>query len=172
MKIMAAPKGNRFWEVRAKHGRDLLFGDHLLLEAAARSYFEWTEDNPLIEVDYRQGKRVRLPKMRAMTMRGLCVFLGCSVRYFGDFKLRQEEGKHEDYLAVIEWIEEVIYTQKFTGAAAGMLNANLISRDLGLADRSELTGKNGEPLQAAPTVVVNMPEGININLPSNVDGEL
>ena len=32
----------------------------------------------------------------------------------------------------------VIRTQKFEGASAGLLNANIIARDLGLSDKTEL----------------------------------
>jgi hypothetical protein len=31
-----------------------------------------------------------------------------------------------------------MYEQKFSGAAAGLLNPNIIARDLGLADKSEI----------------------------------
>ena len=37
-------------------------------------------------------------------------------------------------------------------------------------ERQELTGKNGAPLNQ--TVVVKMPDGVNLNLPSNTDGEV
>lgn len=43
-------------------------------------------------------------------------------------------------LAVITQAEAVIYEQKFTGAAADLLNPNIIARDLGLADKKELSG--------------------------------
>ena len=41
--------------------------------------------------------------------------------------------------AVIEKIESIIRSQKFEGAAADLLNANIIARDLGLKDSSETT---------------------------------
>nr|WP_261640834.1 DNA-packaging protein [Erwinia mallotivora] len=34
--------------------------------------------------------------------------------------------------------EQIIYNQKFTGAAADLLNANIIARELGLADKREV----------------------------------
>ncbi|MDC9826565.1 terminase small subunit, partial [Devosia sp. ZB163] len=48
-------------------------------------------------------------------------------------------------------VDEIIRAQKFEGAAAGLLNPNIIARDLGLADKQELTGKGGSPLM--PTIV-------------------
>jgi hypothetical protein len=35
--------------------------------------------------------------------------------------------------------------QKFTGAAAGLLNGNLVARELGLADKAEVTGEGAAP---------------------------
>lgn len=34
--------------------------------------------------------------------------------------------------------EEIIYDQKFSGAAADLLNANIIARDLGLKEQSQV----------------------------------
>lgn len=131
--------GNRFWELRSKHGRDKLFESPDLMWQAACEYFEWCEDNPLEEEDYRgkDADRVILHKMRAFTLHGLTSYLGCSTDYFKSFK-NQERAQKEDFLPVIARIEETIYNQKFTGAAAGFLNANIIARDLGLADKQEV----------------------------------
>jgi hypothetical protein len=43
-------------------------------------------------------------------------------------------------------VDEIIRTQKFQGAAADLLNPNIIARDLGLSEKSEITGANGAPL--------------------------
>lgn len=130
-----APKGNNFWELRSKHGRDLLFASPELLREAAVEYFEWCTKHPLIEIDFRGSllKRIRIPKMRAFTMHGLCSYIDCNTNYFRTFKAQQPSN--EGFNMVILWIEETVYNQKFTGAAAGFLNANIISRDLGLADK-------------------------------------
>jgi hypothetical protein len=139
---MAAPKGNQFWKLRSKHGRDKLFASPELLWEAACEYFEWCEKNPLIEIDFKgkDADRVELPKMRAFTLQGLCLYLGCNTDYFKNFR-NQERAGIEDFSPVIAMIEDTIYNQKFTGAAAGFLNANIISRDLGLLDRKELEHK-------------------------------
>lgn len=138
---MAAPEGNRFWELRSKHGRDTLFATPELLWEAACEYFLWCEDNPLIEIEIKvidKGiQRAELPKMRAFTIMGLCLYLDCNSAYFRQFKTKC----HEDFSTVIEKIEEIIYTQKFTGAAAGFLKENIISRDLGLKDKSEIDAR-------------------------------
>lgn len=136
---MAAPQGNRFWELRSSHGRDKLFETPQLLWEAACEYFLWCEDNPLIEIEVKivdkEIEKVELPKMRPFTIHGLCSYLGCSTSYFRAFK-SQERAQKQDFITVIEQMEETLYNQKFSGAAAGFLNANIIARDLGLRDQS------------------------------------
>lgn len=138
---MSAPKGNQFWKLRSKHGRDKLFATPLLLWEAACEYFEWCENNPLYETRgfAYQGivTKETFPKMRAMTMEQLCFYLHCSDSYFRVFKSKLKE-KDEDFLTVIQDIETTIRTQKFQGASADLLNANIISRDLGLMDKSSV----------------------------------
>ena len=135
---MGAPTGNQFWKLRSKHGRDKLFESPELLWEAATEYFEWCEENPLIEVDFRgkDADRVELPKMRAFTLQGLCLYLDCNTAYLRNFK-NQERADGKDFSSIITRIEETVYDQKFSGAASGFFNANIIARDLGLADKSE-----------------------------------
>lgn len=139
--------GNQFWKLRAKHGRDKLFETPQLLWDAACEYFEWCDENPLKEQKAfaYQGKisKTELYKMRAYTLTGLCLYLDCTDAYFRAFK-SQERKDGKDFITVIEKIEKTIYTQKFTGAAADLLNANIIARDLGLSDKIEASTKNTE----------------------------
>lgn len=143
-----APKGNQFWKLRSKHGRDKLFATPELLWQAACEYFQWCVENPLISIEYygKDAKRCEVPKIRAFTMQGLCLYLDCNVGYFKDFKKGLKETDL-DFSAVITRIEETVYTQKFEYAAAGFLNGNIIARDLGLADKKELGGSGGGPIQ-------------------------
>lgn len=141
---MAAPEGNQFWKLRSKHGRDKLFASPELLWEAACEYFEWCEENPLMEskpmvvsMGSNQGSSVEMteiPKMRAFTLHGLCLYLSCSTSYFRAFRSTIKE-QDKDFLTVIDEIEQTIYDQKFTGAASGFLNPNIIARDLGLTDK-------------------------------------
>lgn len=133
---MSAPIGNQFWKLRSKHGRDKLFATPELLEEAANEYFQWCSDNPLMEVDFKgkDATQVELPRMRAFTIHGLCIYLGCNTKYFNDFKA----ANHDGFSEVLTRIMEIIYEQKFTGAAAGFLNPNIIARDLGLKDTSDI----------------------------------
>lgn len=136
---MAAPKGNQFWKARSKHGRDKIFSTPEVLWDACQEYFKWIDDNPLqaAELVKFQGKAKikHLPKMRAMTISGLCIFLDCEQKTWANYRERK------DFLQIITRVEEIIRTQKFTGAAAEMLNPNIIARDLGLADKREHSGE-------------------------------
>jgi hypothetical protein len=133
---MAAPVGNEFWKVRSSHGRKPIFATPDDLWNACVEYFEWVEANPLYETKgfAFQGivTKETFPKMRAMTISGLCIFLDIGRRSWDDYKSR------EDYSPVCEAVEEVIRTQKFEGASADLLNPSIIARDLGLADKSDL----------------------------------
>ena len=139
---MAAPKGNQFWKLRSKHGRDKLFATPELLWEAACEYFEWCEENPLYETKAFafQGTVVteKIPVMRAMTLSQLCFYLNCNEAYFRQFKSELPKGE-KDFSTVIDSIEKTIYNQKFQGAAGNLLNGNIIARDLGLAENTNVT---------------------------------
>ena len=137
---MPAPKGNRFWEKRSSHGRDPVFTDSAQLWKVCQEYFQEVEDNPLWEdkpFNYQGAVVVNtVAKMRAMTIGGLCIFLDICEKTWANYRERK------DFLQVITKAESVIRDQKFSGAAADLLNANIIARDLGLKDESkrEFTG--------------------------------
>ena len=138
--------GNQFWKLRSKHGRDRIFATPQILLEAAYEYFDWCEKHPLIDIDYRnshQGlRKVQLPKMRAFTLEGLTCFLDVNTIYFNDFEYSLK-GKTDqlslDFSKVITHIRQICARQKFEGAAAGFLNANIIARDLGLRDNTDIT---------------------------------
>lgn len=148
---MAAPKGNKFWKKRSSHGLNPIFTDPDVLRNACEQYFEWVEENPLYERKAFHASGIitetDIPKMRAMTISGMCIFLGISHDTWGRYR------KKEDLCVVTTWAEEIIRTQKFEGAAAEFLNANIIARDLGLKDQSErkLTGDVENPISISAT---------------------
>lgn len=143
---MAAPEGNQFWKARSTHGRKPIFANPDDLKAACLEYIDWVEANPLYatELVTYQGKSTleSVPKMRPMTLSGLCIFLDI------DRVTWREYDKREAFTSVTTCVEEIIRTQKFEGAASGFLNPNIIARDLGLVDKieSEVVGKDGGPI--------------------------
>lgn len=132
---MGAPKKNQFWKARSKHGRDKIFKSPKQLWDACVEYFDWCEKNPIITYKpfSSDGKswNHEVPVMRAMTIQGLCIFLDVTTETWNNYK------KDKDFFGVITRAEEVMYNQKFTGASAGVLNANIIARDLGLKEQTE-----------------------------------
>lgn len=142
---MPAPKGNQFWKLQSKHGRDKLFATPELLWETACEYFQWCDDNPLQENKVINSSKEGIKdhpvnKMRAYTLNGLFLYFNCTDSYFRAFKAQERKNK-EAYITVITRIEKTIYEQKFTGAAADLLNPNIIARDLGLIDKKETTGE-------------------------------
>jgi hypothetical protein len=138
---MAFPKKNDFWKKRIKHGRDMLFSTPEILMKQAYRYFQWCIDNPLWESVVSAGKIIEVPKMRAMTLEGMCIFLGIGVSTFNDY-CRESNDRYKDFSEVTNKIKGIIKTQKFEGAAAGLLSANIIARDLGLKEKTENENTN------------------------------
>ena len=143
---MQFQKGNKFWLARSSHGRNPIFSNPEQLRNACYEYFEWVEENPLYEekIFHSQGiiTKDTITKMRAMTIGGLRIFLGICEQTWVNYK------NNPDFLGVVKEVEEIIYNQKFTGAAADLLNSNIIARELGLADKqqNEHTGVDGKPI--------------------------
>ena len=131
---MPAPKGNQFWKARSSHGRRPIFETPEDLETACEEYFDWVDANPLWEdklVTFQgAAKHEPVAKMRAMTIEGLCLFLDISKPTWSDY------ASKEDFSSVTTRVENTIRSQKFAGAAADLLNPNIIARDLGLADNN------------------------------------
>ena len=136
--MCAAPLGNKFWLIRSSHGRKPIFKTPDELEKACLEYFEWTENNPLKEQKAFHSNGVitktTVNKMRAMTLSGLCIFLDID-----DDSWKNYKKKNKGFFGVCSNVEKIIYNQKFTGASADLLNASIIARELGLADKVDNT---------------------------------
>lgn len=145
---MAAPEGNNYWTRRKKHGRGLKFETPEILWEKCVEYFEWIEANPLVENRpfAFQGVVTDHPveKMRAMTLEGLCLYIGTTRETWSDYRT-----KGNGYSDIVREVEDIIREQKFTGAAADLLNPTIIARDLGLRDNHnhEMTGKDGGAIE-------------------------
>jgi hypothetical protein len=125
-------QGNQIWRERLSHGRPPIFTDATALWDACVGYFEWNEANPLFERKaFSNGATADIPKMRAMTLSALWLYLGIDRTTWAEWRERP------DLSTVTSHVDSIIRVQKFEGAAAGLLCANIIARDLGLADKSE-----------------------------------
>jgi len=84
--------------------------------------------------------------------------LDIATKTWNDYKHRS------DFLLVTTRAAEIIYNQKFAGASADLLNANIIARDLGLADKKVVEAK----IQLAELSDEELTERLN-NLESSDD---
>jgi len=158
---LAAPQGNQFWKVRAKNGRDKIFSSEEMLWEAACEFFQWVEDNPLKEAKLFKIKgesgadeiiQEECSKMRAMTIEGLCLFIDIATTTWYEY------AKDNDFTYIINKIDNVIRYQKFSGAAADLLNPNIIARDLGLKDHKAIGGDPENPV----TMMIKEISGITL----------
>lgn len=133
--------GNQLWKQAKNAGRPRHYDNPYDLWEDCVKYFEWVENNPLYEdkIVTFQGVTNHEPvaKMRAMTETGLFIFLGISEQTWHNYKA------NPDFLEVTRNACNVIRQQKFEGASADMLNANIIARDLGLTDRKDHVSSDG-----------------------------
>lgn len=132
---MAAPKGNQFWKLADPEclGRPLNFKTPQDLWDRSKEYFAECDDNPLEVSEVTTTEKGMFSKIKLhkvpYTWEGLYVFLGIS-------NLDRYKEKKE-FVGIITHIGNVIRNQKFSGAAAGLFNSNIIARDLGLSDKTE-----------------------------------
>lgn len=157
---MSAPKKNQFWKARSKHGRDKIFATPEDMLEAAYEYFQWNSANPwhrneAIKSGDSVGKIIKVPTERPLTIEGLCGFWGVNTEYLRRFEKQLIDNDLQDFSRIVKQIRDIIYRQKFEGAAVGAFNSSIIIRDLGLREHTELTGKDGEPLQSTPSIIIN-----------------
>lgn len=140
---MAAPAQNQFWKLRSKHGRDKIFSSPEILWEAAAEYFEATDRRKWWKTEFngKDAKECYVPTETPYTWTGLYLFLDISHQTWKDYEAK------EDFIETCTRIRNIIYTQKFEGAAVGAFNTNLIARDLGLADKKEIGGTDGQAIK-------------------------
>ncbi len=151
---MGAPKGNEYYLLRSKHGRDTEYTPDSLLETA-NDYFNWCLDNPLLEqeiVKYRDHyEKISVEKMRPFSIQGFCNYAEINRDTFYEYE------KRDDFSDITTRIRGIIENQQFEGAASGFLNPNIIARKLGLADRKDHT-TGGKPLSSEISVTIRKSE--------------
>ena len=118
-------------------GRARLFETPDDLREACMRYLEWAETNPLVEEKHfcAQGAIVtaEIQKPRAVTITGLCIFLGIHRTTWQSYRASDEF----DYIC--DEIEDRMKQYKFENAVAGLMNPTLIARDIGLVEKTDVT---------------------------------
>lgn len=129
-------KGNQFWKLRTKHGRDKLFSSPEILWEEAIKYFESVDERKWNKTEYHGKDPIAclVPNTTPYTWSGLELYLG--INSFEEYKTNPS---YSDFSDVIARIGKIIYTQKIEGASVGAFNASIVARELGLADKQEIT---------------------------------
>lgn len=151
---MAAPKGNTYWKLAKGFavGSEKKYQKEELWDKAIE-YMEWLDKYPLKEQRvFANGKKVIVDKMRAATITGFCLFADISTTTFDNY------SKDKAYFGITKRIKELFFSQKFEGAAADLLNSNIIARDLGLVDTTKLQGDKENPVKVEQVVVFKIPD--------------
>lgn len=127
--------GNQFWRKAKNPGRKRAFKNPEVLQDAAYAYFDWVDHNPIEDYKLVQenGQYVNkiVLKKRPYTLTGMCIHIDIHMDTWSAYRQREE------FSEVIARIEDIVRTQKFEGAAAGIFSHHIIARDLGLVDKSE-----------------------------------
>lgn len=136
-------------------GRPLHYTPKQLAEKF-EDYVKWCEEN-VMEIGERQkgiasggfvDKTTTNYKQRLVSIHGFLVFIGKTSRWWGELS----NGKQGDKFSVVKaHITEYCEDYQKEMAAAGIFNANIISRLLGLAEKKEITGES-------INIIVNSPE--------------
>ena len=157
---MAAPKGNQFWKLADPEclGSPRNFKDSGVLWAKAKEYFQECDDNPLTREETTTSEKGIFNKVFIhkvpYTWEGLYIYLGV-------VSLKRYREK-EEFVLILSHIGNIIRNQKYTGAATGLFNANIIARDLGLTDVQKVENTN---IEGEKKINVNY-NSKNINLSS------
>lgn len=115
-------------------------------------YFAGEADDTMIKKDFIRsgesaGKVVEMTTTRPFSWNSFGLFaLYHNVKEdVHDIRLNRD-NRYNDFKEVVAMIDQVIYQQKFDGAAIGGYNPQLIIRDLGLAEKVDASVKQEQPL--------------------------
>ena len=103
-------------------------------------YFSWAESEAIkaIETAAFQGvvSESLVHKPRVFTLTGLALFMGVNINRFA--RWRTEAG----YSDVMEFIDNVIYEQKYQLGVAGIISSTIVGKELGIDKPQEITISN------------------------------
>lgn len=134
-------KGNQLWKLADYSERtNILLPEDL--KKLSIEYFEWCDEHPIKKMDFKgkDATKVHYELARPYTIQGLCIYCNIASKTFYNYEVQDE------YIQIVTHIRQIIYSQKFEGAAVGIFNPNIIARDLGLVEKKELDIKTEQPL--------------------------
>ena len=125
-----------------KRGRPRKFKPAELLDEF-QNYIQDRMSNPIVETEEEIGvvgknssaKTKEKSHPQLLSVADFCVYLGCSRNWWNELP--------DEYLGVKSHISTYIDNFQLKGASIGVFNANIVSRLLGLKEKTELTGGDG-----------------------------
>ena len=145
---MSAPKGNKYWEYRNKHGRNFKYTPELLWDESIK-YFEhistsvWNKKEAIKSGD-KAGTTMDVPTQTPMSIESFCLFADIDRKTWDNYE--SNEDPYKDFFHIITRVRIIIESNQFEGATVGAYNPNIIARKLGLAEKTESTVKVEQPL--------------------------
>lgn len=140
------------WRKKMKVGRKKAIKSPQHLWDLACAYFVYIDEHPYqkqepIKSGDSAGSVMTVDSIRPYTWNGLEIYLFQKgiIYDLQDYK-RNTDGAYTEFQEVIGAIDKVIFDQKFSGAAVGAFNANIIARELGLADNQKVIVEKEQPL--------------------------
>jgi hypothetical protein len=147
-------KGTELWQMVARRvGRPYRFETGQAFFTAACEYFQWCYDNPIVEIDYKgkDATPVEMIKPRPFAIRDMCLFLGINEDYLSQLKKtldkrieEKDEEEAKEFSRLLAYVYEICYSQKSNLAIVGIYKDGIVSRILGLAERTESIVKTQE----------------------------
>lgn len=145
---MPAPKGHKKYNNAFNIKK---YTPNALLEKF-NEYLEWNEANPMKLIEQSKmpqrlptnydkkihgniknftQQTIELPIPRPLSIERFCIFAGIVSNTFINYE------NDETYLSVCSYIRDIINNNHFEGGMTGMYNANIVTRKLGLAEKTE-----------------------------------
>lgn len=138
-----------------------------------RLYMKHAKANPRERQDFvgKDGDEVTRKLEKPLSWVGFEVYLfeRMIISDLGDYE-RNKENRYAEFTTIIRAIKAYIEEDQFDGATVGIYKENIIARKLGLADKQEArqVDKDGNDVPINSFVSVVLPEGMNIEFPSNL----
>lgn len=110
-----------------------------------KEYQQYQKDNPIYKQDFvgKDANEVQRQLERPLSWVGFESYLFNMeiIGDLGDYE-SNKDGRYEEYATIISRIKRFIQTDQFEGATVGIYKENIISRMLGLVDKSENKNDN------------------------------
>jgi hypothetical protein len=145
---MPAPKGHKRYN---EAFRPKIFTVETLWNEFV-DYIEWCAENPIIQqVSHVKNGVIDIEHKRPYSIEGFCNFVDINKQTF--FNYAKAEG-YETFFDICSRITQTIDNQHFEGGMVGIYNSNIVTRKLGLIEKSEQNIKG----ETALKVEVSNPE--------------